>query len=329
MLPIDALGFRRGAGALALCCKTPGSPIIRCFAQAKLRGIRALRRPRGSHRPHQRRERRTFGSRHRIGRREGGLLGLLSAPPASIPPRFSRSKASSRSPKGHAQEFKTQALALQVGKRLRVLLSDNNAGIDDSAAGRRDSTAKVRRLPAGRSVDFLWLERASDWSTATTTAVIVAALKTMDDWDPADRRPMVVIGKTTKGYWPGAVDGKIPGFGDQVVGYKSHPYAMKMNSDYFVALAQTFEEALRRGVRRHPQGRGERSARAADPVQDQYRRGDVAARPQRPGRLAGGPPGGHWRHRQGRPAAAHRHRSTTRSWTTACAWPIFPWSRRR
>ncbi len=36
--------------------------------------------------------------------------------------------------------------------------------------------------------------------------------------------------------------GKIPGFGDQLVGYKSHPFAMKMNSEYFVALAQTFEK---------------------------------------------------------------------------------------
>ena len=35
---------------------------------------------------------------------------------------------------GHAQELKTQALALKVGKRLRVMLSDNNAGIDDFAA---------------------------------------------------------------------------------------------------------------------------------------------------------------------------------------------------
>src|SRR5206468_11534686 len=41
---------------------------------------------------------------------------------------------------------------------------------------------------------------------------------------------------------PGAVNGKIPGAGDQVVGYPSHPYAMKMNSEYFIALAQTFEE---------------------------------------------------------------------------------------
>ena len=36
---------------------------------------------------------------------------------------------------GHAQELKNIALAQQVGKRLRVLLSENNAGID----ARRDS----------------------------------------------------------------------------------------------------------------------------------------------------------------------------------------------
>ena len=36
---------------------------------------------------------------------------------------------------GHAQELKTQALAMKVGKRLRVMLSDNNAGIDDVLLG--------------------------------------------------------------------------------------------------------------------------------------------------------------------------------------------------
>src|SRR5207302_3789620 len=36
---------------------------------------------------------------------------------------------------GHAQELKTQALALKVGKRLRVMISDNNAGIDDVLLG--------------------------------------------------------------------------------------------------------------------------------------------------------------------------------------------------
>ncbi len=36
---------------------------------------------------------------------------------------------------GHAQELKTQAIALQTGKRLRVFFSDNNAGIDDALIG--------------------------------------------------------------------------------------------------------------------------------------------------------------------------------------------------
>ena len=36
---------------------------------------------------------------------------------------------------GHAQELKTLALAQQVGKRLRLFFSYNNAGIDDSLIG--------------------------------------------------------------------------------------------------------------------------------------------------------------------------------------------------
>ena len=85
---------------------------------------------------------------------------------------------------------------------------------------------------------------------------VTAALKAMDEVDPHDRRPIVAIGKTIKGYWPAAVDGKIPGYGgDQLVSYPSHPYALKMNSEYFVALAQTFEkhygvefEGIRKGA---------------------------------------------------------------------------------
>ena len=71
---------------------------------------------------------------------------------------------------------------------------------------------------------------------------VTAALKAMDEVDPNDRRPIVAIGKTIKGYWPAAADGKIPGYGEQLVSYASHPYALKMNSEYFVALAQTFEK---------------------------------------------------------------------------------------
>jgi hypothetical protein len=71
---------------------------------------------------------------------------------------------------------------------------------------------------------------------------VVGVLKAMEDWDETDRRPMIVVGNTTKGWWPGSVDGSIPGYGDQITSYKSHPYTFAMNSEYFVALAKTFEE---------------------------------------------------------------------------------------
>ena len=42
ILPIDALGFRRGAGALKTLLKTRDWPIIRCLPRPKARGIKAL-----------------------------------------------------------------------------------------------------------------------------------------------------------------------------------------------------------------------------------------------------------------------------------------------
>ena len=62
----------------------------------------------------------------------------------------------------------------------------------------------------------------------------------MEQWDSGDKRPMIAIAKTTKGYWPGAANGQL-GSVKQIISYASHPYAQKMNSEYFVALAQTFE----------------------------------------------------------------------------------------
>ena len=141
---------------------------------------------------------------------------------------------------GHAQELKTQALALKVGKRLRVMFSENNAGIDDSLIG-----GVIDSKYTG--YDFVEQWKSYGWNVMTMANghdydQIVGALKAMDDVDPADRRPIMVIGKTIKGYWPTASNGKIAGSTDQVVGYPSHPYAMKMNSDYFVTLAKTFED---------------------------------------------------------------------------------------
>ena len=118
---------------------------------------------------------------------------------------------------GHAQELKTQALAMKVGKRLRVMLSDNNAGIDDVLLG----GVIDAKYDGYRLVDQ-WTSYG--WNVFTVDdgndyGQVVAALKTMEEWDARDRRPMIVIGKTIKGYWPRAVEGKIPGAGPQMIGY--------------------------------------------------------------------------------------------------------------
>ena len=146
----------------------PAWPTIRCSRRRKLRGIRAL----SGH----------AEATDLTNDVNGGPSGIGIATAAGKAAFWDYAGASSlNSPKifalegefalteGHAQEFKTQALALQVGKRLRVLLSDNNAGIDDSLQGGVIDAA-LRGLPAGRSVDIVRLERPRSWRTATTTA---------------------------------------------------------------------------------------------------------------------------------------------------------------
>jgi len=238
ILPVDALGFRRGAGAMATLLQDNGLADHPLFVQAKVRGIRAL----AGH----------AESTDVTNDVNGGPSGIGIATAAGKAAFWDMMGAGINAPKiitfegefamteGHAQELKTQALALKVGKRLRVMISDNNAGIDDSLIG-----GVIDRKYEGYKLVDQWTSYG--WNVfvvqdGNAYDQVVAVLKTMEHWDPADRRPMAVIGKTTKGYWPAAVDHKIPDFGDQIVGYPSHPYAMKMNSDYFVALARTFEK---------------------------------------------------------------------------------------
>ena len=143
---------------------------------------------------------------------------------------------------GHAQELKTQALALQVGKRLRVILSDNNAGIDDKLLGRRGRGSDFAGYRSGGSMDVLWLERDRPGGWRRLWRKSFRRFDAMEKSDATDRRPMILIAKTTKGYWPAAADGMLDGGAKQIVSYQSHPYGQKMNSDYFVALASTFEK---------------------------------------------------------------------------------------
>src|SRR5215467_13847975 len=237
MLGVDALGFRRGAGALKTLLSDQGLTDHPLFAEAKGRGIRAL----SGH----------IESTDFTNDVNGGPSGVGVAAAAGKAAFWDFIGAPSGSPKviafegefamcaGHAQELKTQAIALQVGKRLRIFFSDNNAGIDDSLIG-----GVVSRKFAGYKLIDQWTSYG--WNVFPVADghdydQILDILKVMENWDSSDRRPMIVIGKTTKGYWPGAVSGKLPG-ADQIVGYPSHPYAFKMNSEYFVALAKTFED---------------------------------------------------------------------------------------
>jgi transketolase len=237
MLGVDALGFRRGAGALKTLLSAQGLTDHPLFAEAKGRGIRAL----SGH----------IESTDFTNDVNGGPSGVGVAAAAGKAAFWNFIGAPSGSPKviafegefamcaGHAQELKTQAIALQVGKRLRIFFSDNNAGIDDALIG-----GVVSRKFDGYKLIDQWTSYG--WNVFSIPDghdydQILDVLKTMENWDPSDRRPMIVFGKTTKGYWPGAVNGKLPGT-DQIVGYPSHPYAFKMNSEYFVALAKTFED---------------------------------------------------------------------------------------
>src|SRR6185437_8549667 len=230
ILPIDALGFRRGAGALKRLLHDCGLVDHPLFEQARLRGIKAL----AGHAESTDLTNDVNGGPSGVGIATAGgkaaFWDMIGAPQSlkiiALEGEFAMTE-------GHAQELKTQALALQVGKRLRILLSENNAGIDDVLLGgiihARFSDYDLVKQWTSYGWNVLQLENGNDY------AQILRVLTEMERWDPADRRPMIVIAHTTKGYWPSPIE-------HQLVSYQSHPYGMKMNSDYFVSLAKTFEE---------------------------------------------------------------------------------------
>ena len=253
MLPIDALGFRRGADALKTLLRDAGLEDNPLFAQAKGRGIRAL----SGHAESIDLTNDVNGGPSGIGiataAGKAAFWDIVGAPES---PKIITLEGEFALTEGHAQEFKTQALALQVGKRLRVMISDNNAGIDDCLIG-----GKIGGVIASRYEGYNLVEQWTSygWNVFTLKngndyGQVAAVLKAMDAVDPQDRRPIAAIGKTIKGYWPTAADGKIGG-SDQLVSYASHPYALKMNSEYFLALAQSFEKKYGvefEGIRKGP-----------------------------------------------------------------------------
>ncbi len=237
MLPIDALGFRRGAGPLQTLLEDNGLANDPLFEQARLRGIRSL----AGHSETTDLINDVNGGPSGIGiATAAGKAAFWDFMGAGPSPKIMALEGEFAMTSGHSQELKTQAVAQRVGKRLRIMLSFNNAGIDDSLIGGVVPESVDGYRIADQWASYGWnvlsLDDGNDYDQ------VLAALKTMEDWDPNDRRPMIVVGRTVKGWWPAAANGSIPGFGDQVVSYHSHPYDMKMNVPYFVALAETFEQ---------------------------------------------------------------------------------------
>jgi len=236
ILSIDALGFRRGRGALKSLLRDNNLEDHPLMKQAKIRGIRAL----AGHSETTDLTNDVNGGPSGIGiatsAGKAAFWDIVGAPDSlkiiAIEGEFALTS-------GHSQELKTQALAQQVGKRLRILLSYNNAGIDDKLIGGViDSKYDAYRLVdqwASYGWNTLSIDNGNDYDQ------VVSALKTMEDWDPNDHRPMIMIGNTIKGWWPASDNGKIPGYGDQIISYHSHPYAFAMNDEYVQALAATFE----------------------------------------------------------------------------------------
>lgn len=240
ILAIDALGFRRSPGALETLLKEHGLEDHELFKQAKLRGIRALM----GHSE-------TTDATNDVNGGPSGVGVATSAgkamfwdfvgAPENHGPKVVAFEGEFAFTEGHAQELKTIALAQQVGKRLRLFFSYNNAGIDDALIG------GVIPDKYGAQYDIANQFQSYGWNVFTLAdgasyADLLGVFRQMEEWPADDRRPMVVVAHTVKGWWPAAADGQIEGSGaKQLIGYPSHPYAFAMNSDYFRALAGSFE----------------------------------------------------------------------------------------
>jgi len=237
ILPIDALGFRRGAGALKTLLAEQGLADDPLFAQAKARGIKAL----SGHAESIDVTNDVNGGPSGVGiATAAGKAAFWDMAGAVDTPKIIALEGEFAMTEGHAQELKTQALALKVGKRLRVILSDNNAGIDDVLLGgvidRKFTGYNLVEQWTSYGWNVLTIENGGDYGQ------VIGMLEAMEAIDPSDKRPVIAIAKTTKGYWPAASNGQLTPSVKQIVSYQSHPYGYKMNSDYFVALASTFEE---------------------------------------------------------------------------------------
>ncbi len=75
-----------------------------------------------------------------------------------------------------------------------------------------------------------------------------------------DRRPMIVVGPTLKGWWPTAHDGQLPGFGDQLRRLPQPPLRPEDEQPLLRGPGRELRAAVRRRVRGHPRRRARQRA---------------------------------------------------------------------
>jgi len=235
ILPVDIVGFRRSPGACRSLLAENGLDNHPLFAQAQGRGVRALM----GHTE-------TTDCTNDV---NGGPSGIGVSTTAGKAMFWDKVGASEKLKvmafegefaftEGHAQELKTIALAQQVGKRLRLFFSFNNAGIDDSLVGGVIADPLVSEYDFEKQFSsYGWrvfkLENGADYGG------LLRVFRELEAHPFEDKRPLVVIANTVKGWWPAAADMKI----DQIIGHKSHPFGFKpVNAPYVCELMRTFEE---------------------------------------------------------------------------------------
>ena len=132
LLPIDCIGFRRSKQGMRTILEQNGLVDHPAMAQAQVRGIRAL----SGHSESTDATNDVNGGPSGIGiATAAGKATFWDIIGASESPKVMAVEGEFAMTSGHSQEMKTQAVAQQVGKRLRVLMSYNNAGIDDELIG--------------------------------------------------------------------------------------------------------------------------------------------------------------------------------------------------
>ena len=291
MLPIDALGFRRGAGALATLLQDQGLADHPLFAQAKLRGIKAL----PGHAESIDVTNDVNGGPSGVGiATAAGKAAFWDVAGAGIgAPKIIAFEGEFAMTEGHAQELKTQALAMKVGKRLRVLISDNNAGIDDSLIG-----GVIDAKFTGYNLVEQWTSYG--WNVFTVGqrqrlrpggGGAQGARRRGPRRPPADRAHRqdgegLLAGRGRR------QDCRRPRSGG---GLSQPPLRHEDELGLLPVAGGHLRAPLRGAVPGHPRRRAEDHRRSAGAVQDQHGRGDVGPGQERHRRLAGRSAGGDWR----------------------------------